>query len=187
MKTNSHTLLQELAAIALKSSDAVAALQQLSDSELSYKPGHDAWSVLECLEHLNLYSAFYLPEIEKTLKNHPAYTGEGIFKSGLIGNFLVNIIIPKENGKKIKTFAAMNPAGKKPDREAIDQFLRYQQQLLGLITQSQNADLNKGALPVTFSKLIKMKLGDALRFMTYHNQRHVQQALRNIKNLQSVI
>ena len=35
----------------------------LSLEKLNQKQDDSSWSVLECLEHLNLYGDFYLPEI----------------------------------------------------------------------------------------------------------------------------
>ena len=32
---------------------------------LSWKNNDASWNILECLEHLNLYGDFYLPEIER--------------------------------------------------------------------------------------------------------------------------
>lgn len=158
--------------------EAAEKFSALPDDVLNLKPVPNAWSILECLEHLNLYSAFYLPEIEKHLRNpgHPKAT----FKSGLWGNYLVKMIIPKEGGKKMKTFKSMNAEGSKPNRDVVQVFMESQQDLANYIEMAKAADLNKAGIAVTFTPLIKLKLGDALRFMAYHNQRHVRQAVRNL-------
>jgi len=49
---------------------------------------------LECLEHLNVYDEFYLPEIEKTI-NSAKNKSEFIFKSGILGNYFAESMIPK--------------------------------------------------------------------------------------------
>lgn len=177
MKTSNKELLDKLIDITRHNINAAEHLKQLPLETLNLKPNATAWSALECLEHLNLYSNFYLPELQQKItantKNAPVY-----FKSGIIGNLLVNMVIPKENTKKMKTFGTMNPNNKPLDSTVINTFLLDQEVLLALLTNSYTTNLNKIVIPVTFSKLIKLKIGDTLRFMVYHNQRHVQQAVR---------
>ncbi|AWH86708.1 hypothetical protein HYN59_17050 [Flavobacterium album] len=177
MKTSSKSLLQELEKITQDNSNTAAHFLTLSEEQLNFKASPGSWSILECLEHLNRYSAFYLPELRRHLTTSRTETNP-IFKSGLWGNYLVKMVIPKEGGKKMKTFTAMNPSGSKLDKAVISQFIETQTQLLGIIESAGSADLNVAGIPVTFTKLIKLRLGDALRFMAYHNQRHVQQAQR---------
>ncbi len=180
MKTNSKNLIPDLLAITKTNIDAAEKFSALPDQTLNYKPTPTAWSILECLEHLNLYSAFYLPEIDKHLKGNK--TGrKSEFKSGLWGNYLVKMIVPKTGSKKMKTFPAMNPVGSNLEKDVIKVFIESQQDLISYLEMAKSSDLNKAGIPVTFTRLIKLKLVDALRFMAYHNQRHVQQAERNIE------
>ncbi|MCW4467559.1 DinB family protein [Flavobacterium sp. MFBS3-15] len=177
MKTNSNELLQELELITQSNIAAAKSFLHLSESQLNHKASPETWSILECLEHLNRYSAFYLPEIGRHLAASST-TPQPQFKSGFMGNYLVNMVIPKEGGKKMKTFTAMNPSGSSLGSGVIDTFLNSQEKMLALLVQSKSNDLNKAGVAVTFTKLIRLKTGDALRFMAYHNQRHIQQALR---------
>ena len=80
----------------------------------------------------------------------------------------------------MKTFAGMDPIGSKLEVNVVDTFLKGQQTLLKQLEQAKMFSLNDRCIPVTFTKLLKLRLGDALRFMVYHNQRHVEQAMRNI-------
>lgn len=177
MKTNSTKLLQELENITQANIEAAVGFLKLSEQQLNFKAATGTWSILECLEHLNRYSSFYLPELRK----HLSATSDAAkleFKSGLWGNYLVKMVIPKEGGKKMKTFPAMDPSGSKLDKAVVTQFLENQNELLQIIEVAKSADLNRAGIPVTFTKLIKLKLGDALRIMAYHNHRHVRQAQR---------
>lgn len=177
MKTNSYKLLGELSSIVKQNIRDIKSLKKLDDSQLNYKPSPEKWSILECLEHLNRYSDFYLPEIKKALHN-PA-DGRDYFKSGILGNMLVNMVIPKPGAKKMKTFTSMNPNGSMLGRYVLEKNLENQEFLLEFIERASKSNLNRSGISVTFSQLIKLKLGDTLRFMAYHNQRHTEQALRN--------
>lgn len=177
MKTDSKLLIRELAAIAEEDYKAILRLSQLTDAILNRKPSATGWSALECLEHLNLYADYYLPKTTDALQNIPK-ANDLVFKSGLIGNYLVGTVKIKEGSKKMKTFAAMNPDGKMPGSNVITKFMDNQMQLRELLQKAETANINKGRVSVTFSKLVRLKTGDILRFMVYHNQRHIQQALR---------
>lgn len=63
MKT--EVLLNELIEFVTQHREFAQQLQQRTDAELNYRQHPASWNVLECLEHLNLYGNFYLPEIEK--------------------------------------------------------------------------------------------------------------------------
>mgnify|MGYP000955471092 CR=1 FL=1 len=178
MKTNSYKLLSELTSIIKQNIEDIKSFQNLDDNKLNFKPSPERWSVLECLEHLNRYSDFYLPEIKKAL-HHPVDSRD-YFKSGIIGNMLVNMVIPKPGGKKMKTFTSMNPNGSMLGRYVLEKNIENQEFLLEFIQRASKSNLNKSGIPVTFSPFIKLKLGDTLRFMAYHNQRHTEQALRNL-------
>ena len=164
------------------------ALKEKSGEQLNFKQHPESWSVLECLEHLNLYGRFYLPEIEKRITTFPLRRGiEGedvkhyfdpVFKSGWLGNYFANSMLPKEELKKMKTFKNMNPLNSKLDKKVIDEFISQQEQMLRLLEESRKISLNKTRTAISISKLIKLKLGDTFRFVIYHNQRHMVQAYR---------
>lgn len=159
--------------------------KELSDKELNYKENIDEWSILECIEHLNIYGDFYNPEIKKAIeKANNASTK--IFKSGIIGNYFVNLIRPKEKLNKMKTLKDNNPLGSYLDKNVIDRFINQQKECLELIGKSKNVDLTKAKTAISISKLIKLRLGDTFRFITAHNERHLLQA-SNILKKQKVI
>lgn len=153
------------------------ALKEKSEEQLNHKQHAESWSVLECLEHLNLYGRFYLPEIEKYIKLRKGKS-DPVFKSGWLGNYFANSMLPKEKLNKMKTFKNMNPLNSKLDKKVIDEFISQQQQMLRLLEESRKVNLNKTRTAISISKLIKLKLGDTFRFVIYHNQRHMVQALR---------
>ena len=163
-------------------------LKEKPEDFLNRKPGPESWSVLECLEHLNRYGRFYLPEIgrrigERSSSSSPSVPlqrgrKEAVFKSGWLGNYFANSMLPKEKLNKMKTFKSMNPINSKLDKQVITEFLEQQREMLRLLTESRKVSLNKTRTDISISKLIKLKLGDTFRFVIYHNERHMAQALR---------
>jgi hypothetical protein len=147
-------------------------------AELNQQPAPTAWSILECLEHLNRYSRYYNPRLAQALVQlTPAATATAEVGYSWLGRKFIGMMAPG-NPKKAKTLQRMNPRGSRLGREVLAEFTQQQEQLLELLAQAQQADLNRKVVPVEFLKLLKMRLGEAFEFVVLHEQRHVQQALR---------
>lgn len=133
-----------------------------------------SWSILECIEHLNLYSDFYLPQIEQSIL-HAESKPEAEFKSGFLGNYFAQSMLPKKDMKKMKTFKDKNPLNSNLDIFVIDRFIHQQLEFINLLNQSRTVSLNKVKVKTSISKFIKIKLGDTFSFLINHNLRHLQQ------------
>jgi len=151
--------------------------RNLPTEALNARPAPNAWSALECLEHLNRYGDFYIPEIQKRLKSAPE-AHQHQFKPGLLGNYFAMSMLPKAKLNRMKAFATMNPAGSLLTVSTIERFLNQQNDVLRLLEAAKKADLNRTKTAISISTWLKLKLGDTLRFVIYHNERHVQQAQR---------
>lgn len=141
---------------------------------LTWKEDEISWNILECLEHLNRYGNFYLPEIENKIKNSD-YKAEIDFKSGFLGSYFAKSMLPKEKLNKMKTFKDKNPLNENLDKTVIDQFINQQYKLLDLLQQSRNVSLNKVKTKISISRLITLKLGDTFEFFINHIIRHLKQ------------
>ncbi|MFN5634134.1 MAG: DinB family protein, partial [Flavobacteriia bacterium] len=64
----------------------------------------------------------------------------------------------------------------------IEGFEKDQLELLNILTQAEEVNLRKVKVPISISKIIRLRLGDALQFVIYHNERHMQQAINIIEN-----
>jgi DinB superfamily len=146
---------------------------------LTWKENKMSWSILECLEHLNLYGDHYLPQIQNQISVSDT-APEGEYKSGLLGNYFANSMLPKAKLNKMKTFKDKNPLNADLDRTVIDTFIAQQIKLLDLLTQSRKVSLNKVKIQTSISSLVKLKLGDTFRFFINHIIRHLRQ-IDNIK------
>lgn len=141
---------------------------------LIWRENETSWNILECLEHLNLYGDFYLPQIESKIKTSDTKT-DFEFKSGILGNYFAKTILPKEKLNKMKTFKDKNPLNTKLDLTVISKYIDQQIQLLELLNQSKKVSLNKVKIQISISSLIKLKLGDTFQFYINHMIRHLNQ------------
>lgn len=180
MRTQSEILILDLIETTRQNLNFVESLKQKNEIELNWKENSESWNILECLEHLNLYGNFYIPEIEKTILNSKKKS-ETEFKSGILGNYFAESMLPKKKLNKMKTFKDKNPLNNNLDRKVIDIFINQQIQIIDLLNKSKNASLNKNKVKITLTKCIKLKLGDTFRFVINHNIRHLNQIENNIK------
>lgn len=177
MKIEQEILIKDLIERTDQVINSAEQLNQLNLETLNYRVNPESWSVLECIEHLNLYGSFYIPEIEKqiskSITRHSAY-----FKSGLLGNYFAKSMLPKERLNKMKTFKDKNPIGSNLNKSTVERFIGQQEEMLNLLDKARQVNLNKVKTGITIASWIKLKLGDTFRVVVYHNQRHIVQVNR---------
>lgn len=174
MKVRSEDLIGGLVETTRKNIAFVEALKSKPDHELNWRASKNSWSILECLEHLNLYGDFYLPEIERVIQKATTKS-DAVFKSGVLGNYFAESMLPKEKFTKMKTFKDKNPLNSNLERRTIDRFINQQIKMLELLEQARTISLNKEKTQITLTKWIRLKIGDTFRFVINHNIRHLHQ------------
>jgi len=177
MQTDSETLIEELLALTARASEAAKKFKELSPHQLNYRTSVDKWSILQCIDHLNLYGDFYLPEIEKQILENKALSKPRQFKSGIIGNYFANLMKVR-NGKvkKMKSPKDKAPSNSELTITTIERFLKQQEHLRSLLMQARSVDLTKIKVAISITKFIRLRLGDTFRFFIYHIERHIIQA-----------
>jgi len=179
IKMNAALFIQQCIEQTRQIINQVEKLKSYDLATLTWRANPTSWSILECLEHLNLYGNFYLPQIEDKIKKSNT-KNELEFKSGLLGNYFAKSMLPKEKLNKMKTFKDKNPLHAQLDKGVIDIFLSQQIRLLDLLNRSNNISLNKVKIETSISSIIKIKLGDTFQFLINHMIRHLKQ-IENIK------
>jgi uncharacterized damage-inducible protein DinB len=156
---------------------AIRVFQNLPEDELLKPSTTGGWSIAQCLWHLNEYGNYYLPIIQKAVENKAPH--KPYFKSGWLGNYFTQSMDPVKGTKKMKAFKAYIP---QPDLDAhavVATFIQQQETLFKCLTDAATADLER-RFPISISKMIKLKLGDIIAFVIAHDERHIQQAKRNL-------
>lgn len=182
-KFKSEELIDQLESTVKKIVLAAEHLQTADPIKLNYCSEEGKWSVIQVLEHVNAYNRHYLPLVEKSMI-HITKDVSAWFVSGFLGNYFVNSMMPKnvfEVGKKMRTGKAFAPSKSVNVDSVFKEFFQQQNKLLSLLEVGRRRNLNSIYVPTTFSKLIKFKLGDILRFLVAHEQRHMIQARNAIK------
>ena len=97
MKYNAKDLLKELRIYSQEHIKIAQGFLEESTQTLNEAPGIKKWSALECLEHLNLYGDFYLPEITQKINASNSRPRE-MFKSTWFANKTVLAMLPNKQG-----------------------------------------------------------------------------------------
>ena len=181
MKISASSLIDDLRERTKQNLNAANEFIQLPIDKLNWKASPEKWSVLECIEHLNRYGDFYIPEIKNRMSNGKKSNGDAIFKSGMLGEYFAKSMLPKEKLNKMKTFKSMNPVGSDLDIQVLEKFIQQQKDILELLNNALTIDLKKTKTAISISKRIKLRLGDTFRVVIYHNERHVIQAKKVLR------
>ncbi|OSZ78420.1 hypothetical protein CAP35_09235 [Chitinophagaceae bacterium IBVUCB1] len=156
------------------------ALQSIEADKLNTQPAAGKWSAAQIIEHLNSYNRYYLPEMEKAMQKQLPFNA--VFNPGWFGNYFTNMMLPKKDGKianKMNSPKDHRPPQQLDAVKVVGEFIKGQQQLLSLLQKAGSTDIGKVCVPISLSRLIKLKLGDTFRFLIAHQQRHFIQ-LENV-------
>lgn len=174
---------------------AISEWQITQSAKLLENHGINQWSAAQCLEHLNSYGRYYLPEIEKAIKiaEQNNWLALEKFTAGTIGNYFTNLMMPENKGKKMKKMSA--PKNHTPEAnldcvKVVGEFIDQQEKMLQLLEKARKIDLNKAKVPISIAKFIRLKLGDVFMFLHAHSLRHIAQAERamsTLKNLEQAV
>lgn len=184
-KKTQKELLQELDRLLRRLSEIVDRdFASLSPQQFNWKPSPKSWSIGECLDHLNIISAYYVGPLEQLLKKgrKAKKPKAEYYKAGILGRrFVQSVQLNEDNqlGLKMKSPKAYRPSQSQYLPASIIQpYLAYQEQFRDFLADAQALDINRYKLGIAILPLIKLRLGDMLRFLIYHNERHIVQAQR---------
>lgn len=183
---NTKALIQELQDITSNNIEVLEKkFSHLSEEQKSWRPSKDAWNILEVCGHLNEYARFYhtvfLDRIEKTKFKSPKET----FTSSPLGRSAWRSMkLGRANNikRKFKSPKHHNPSlvPELVSGNDIVELIENQKEILDVLNQAQTVSLRKVKVPISISRIVRLRLGDALMFVIYHNQRHLQQLLNLI-------
>ena len=154
----------------------------LTEEQLRWKPAPNQWSIVECLQHLNLAERFYIHNIQHKV----ALIGlvqENPRSQTLVSDWPGKVMLFMADPQaKIKLPAPgiiypRKAADLMPDA-VVRQFLDLQTLLNTLLDKAIYLDWNREKVMSLFGNWLKLRLGDAFRMLVAHTERHVNQAMR---------
>ncbi|KAB2809849.1 DinB family protein [Phaeocystidibacter luteus] len=155
--------------------------------ELNMKPSEKSWSILQCIEHLNLTNAYYVKAVNRAIaKNTYPDASTESYKMGTWGKFMTEAMRPKGGNIrwKMKTFQKLrplnevNPKARLVEHVVFEKFNEDMSALLAALEDAPKAPWKKVKIKTLLGGMLKLRLGDAIAFVIAHSQRHVEQAMK---------
>lgn len=177
-KIKSLDLLNELLEDVKRMIEAGDFFKSAPPVKLSYQSHPEKWSVVQTIEHMNAYLRHYLPVIEKAT----AFKSKEVsawFQPGFLGNYFTKSMRPtnvyevKNKMRAMKSYSFPNSLNVE---HVLQEFVELNERFVNIIELAKSRDINSIKIPITISRFIKLKLGDMIRFLVAHQQRHMVQA-----------
>ena len=155
---------------------------RLTDEQLQYRCAPDKWCIAEIYGHLNLSMDANIRTILSRIAKAPDHPGDA-YVSGWLGDWVYSVIMPRPDGsvfrlKARKTECPPNDLAELDPREALGAFQRHCDSLDDILRHVATKDLRRISVPFVRPGLVCLRLGDMLRYLVAHGERHLLQAQR---------
>jgi len=157
-------------------------LKRLDEKTLTQQPADGGWSASECMVHMNLAMEIYLDQFE--FMKDRLKPANGPYKPTFLARKLIQSQPPDEKGMirfKIKTMKRLDPrkSDLPADLSALDRLQENLSRLRQITEIMQGKDSKSFKVETVLGPMLKLYAGDAVRFISAHNERH----FRQIKNI----
>lgn len=153
----------------------------LTDPQANFKPTPKAWSVAECMDHLNqsmgTYAGCMRPAIEKARAR--GRTGDAPYAAGtLIGRFILKTL-KKGPSRKVPAPGVFRPTASRFEPAAVrDKLVSVLKESGDLLRQADGLALGSIVFGTPVSSLVRVSLAQAFEIHAIHTHRHLDQMER---------
>lgn len=154
---------------------------RLSEEQLNFKSDPGRWSIAEIFEHLNICHGIYLRSILSRITKAPDVKAGEKYRSSWLGDWVYEKIMPRADGSifKIRARKALHAgSGVLDGQDTLHRFLQQCDMIDDILRHVSTKNLQRIKIPFSFSKLLHLRLGDSLRYLVAHCERHLLQAHR---------
>lgn len=157
--------------------------ETIADDRWNMRNDPARWSVGECVAHLNLTSAAYIPRIRKAIEEArrlPRVT-KTRYHRDVLGMLFATLTGPLPRiGKfrigRVKTMPAFVPTGDHPRQVTLAEFKRLQLELTGMVKEADTLAIDKVTIRSPFGEKISYNLYSTFTILPRHQERHLDQA-----------
>jgi hypothetical protein len=157
--------------------DAASLAAPLTDAQFAWKPAADAWSIGECLSHLNATARACLPRLDEAIAEgiRGGLYGEGPFRYGWLDRLILRASEPPSRWH-VWSPAAFLPAHGEPRDEVLGTFQDFQDELIDRLRRADGLDLVRVRVTSPVAGWRRFSLGAAFAVIAAHERRHLWQA-----------
>ena len=159
-------------------------LSATTDARWSARNDPAAWSVAECVAHLNLTSAAMVPRLRTAwAEAHALGAAPKRYKAGIVGSILAAMVGPLPRvGRlrfgRVRTPAPFIPQGALPRETILREFAEWQAAERALLLEAATMPVDRVRIESPFAPGMFYDGYSALRILVRHELRHIDQAER---------
>ena len=141
------------------------------------RPAPDRWSAAECVAHLNLTSAAYLPILDEAIDRarQLGRRAPGPYRRDLAGWLLWKTMSPPVRFR-VKTTTAFVPIQSAAPSDLVAEFDRLQQEQIARVRSADDLPLDRVKIASPFNARVKYNVYACLTILPRHQHRHLWQA-----------
>ena len=165
------------------SQDVDQEIKPLTAEQLNWQPNDRTWSVAQCLAHLNAYYRYYIPVFRGKISNTRFQEPTDQFTSSPLGVAAyrsVKLGKVKNIKRKLKSMKEYNPIVNTSllTEDVVEEYMGHVAEFKEVLKEGEAINLRKTKCPLAIRRVVKLNLGDAFIFTAYHNERHIEQMKR---------
>lgn len=157
-------------------------IKDLTDEQWVGTVDPTRWSAAQCVEHLNLTSAAFIPVLQEALEKSRARDGKppDRYRLDFAGWIVSRASGPARGFGKIRTSAPFVPRGGLTREQVIREFMRLQNEQIKCVQEADGMPLGKVKIASPFNAKLHYNVYSALSILPRHQHRHLQQAERAV-------
>lgn len=149
---------------------------RVSDEVFRKRPRPETWSAAECVQHLNLTSAAFLPLFDRALSEAEALPRfSGRYRRDLPGWGLSTMLEPPHK-QRFKTPPPFVPGSAQGRDTVTGEFVRLQEELKARLARGSGLALTRVKMVSPFNAKLRYSIYSAFCITTAHERRHLWQA-----------
>lgn len=185
MSISTTTYLNEIEAGFRQAIDQVKSLVENTEGvELNTPEAPGKWHMLQCIEHMSRATELYVNNVSEKLNNGALPPSNQQYKGHWKGRMFAKMNAPKPGDEipmKLKTFKTMEPPNELDAQTVLDRFYTVHEEMISAVNKTRDINIDKVKVATALGPMVKLRIGEAYRFVLAHTQRHVVQ-LKRIKN-----
>jgi hypothetical protein len=152
-------------------------VNQLTDAQFNWRPAAGRWSIAQCLDHLNLTAAKFVPAMDAAIDKarQRGLLSQGPFSYPLLERWFAQSQEPPP-GRRARAFKAFVPPPTLPRNDVISRFLDWQEQIDLRLLRADGVDLSRARHRSPILPLFTWRLGTMFALTLAHERRHLWQA-----------
>ena len=159
-------------------SDANTLIAGLSQPAFNWHRESAAWSIGQCLEHLNVTARAYLPRLDESIERarRQRCLGPGPYRYGRLQMWFVQSMEPPVKRRFTASKVFRPQSVQLPLAETLNAFLSCQDEIAVRLQGARAIDLRRATVRSPVIPLVRFSLGIAFAMIAAHERRHMWQA-----------